>query len=122
MVLSSIILPGWGLSKTLQGEPYWLLGVAGYGCIAGSVYMNRTAIKTFDDYKVSMDADESNVLYDKAVKQHKISKSLGYSAAGIWAISIIWTLATPAPSHGISIQPVYNQYMNCTMISINYKF
>ena len=123
MVISSVVLPGWGLSKTRQGsKPYWLLGVAGYGCIAGSVYMNRTAIKTFDDYKVSMDADESNVLYDKAVQQHTISKSLGYSAAGIWAISIIWTLATSAPSPGFSIQPVYNQHMNCTMISINYKF
>ena len=44
-----------------------LIGVAGYGCIAGSVYLNRKASVTYDDYKLSMDADESNLLYDKTI-------------------------------------------------------
>ncbi len=44
MVLSSMVLPGWGLSKVKKGKPYWLLGVAGYGCIAGSVILNRSAL------------------------------------------------------------------------------
>ena len=131
MILSSIVLPGWGLSKIRQGKPYWLLGVAGYGCIAGSVYLNRTAINTYDEYRASMDIEDSNALYDKAIRQNTISKSLGYSAAGIWAISIIWSLVTTVPSpelsihqslHKISIQPLYNQHMNCTMISLNYVF
>ncbi|MBL7114118.1 MAG: hypothetical protein ISS19_19440 [Bacteroidales bacterium] len=131
MVLSSTVFPGWGLSKAKQGKPCWLLGVAGYGCIAGSVILNRTAIMTHDDYKVSLDADESITLYDKSVMQDNISEYLGYTAAGIWAVSLIWTIATSTASqelsdiqkfNNISIQPGYNQKMNCTMVSISYKF
>ncbi|MBA7520570.1 hypothetical protein ES705_12666 [subsurface metagenome] len=131
MVISSVVLPGWGLSKAKQGKPYWLLGVAGYGCIAGSIYLNRSAINTYDEYKLSMDADQVNTLYDKAVQQNNISKILGYSAAGIWAVSMIWTIATPTASkklsdiqrlNNINIQPLYNQKMNCAMLSISYKF
>ena len=131
MVLSSTVLPGWGLSKVRQGKPYWLLGVAGYSCIAGSVILNRSAILTHDDYRGSLDADESITLYDKSVRQDNISEYLGYTAAGIWAVSLIWTIATSTVSqdlsdiqrfNNISIQPGYNHKMNCTMVSISFKF
>ncbi|MCK4746166.1 MAG: hypothetical protein KAT15_03985, partial [Bacteroidales bacterium] len=100
-------------------------------CIAGSVILNRTAIMTHDDYKVSLDADESIKLYDKSVRQDNISEYLGYTAAGIWAVSLIWTIATSTASpelsdiqkfNNISIQPGYNQKMKFTMVTISYKF
>lgn len=131
MLLSSVVFPGWGLSKIKKNKTYMILGVAGYGCLAGSVYLNRTAINSYDEYKTSLDVNESNTLYDKSVSQNNTSKILGYSAAGIWVINIIWTLVSPVTPlelsdnhrfNNINIQPGYSQHLNCTTVSLYYKF
>ena len=131
MVFSSIALPGWGQSKKTPGKPYWIMGVAGYGCLSGSVILNRAGVNTYRDYLTSMDADESNSLYDKSVRQDNISEYLAYAAAGIWGANIIWTLVTPVTSreltdferlNNFNIQPVYNKQFDCTMVSITYTF
>jgi len=131
MVLSSIVLPGWGQSKVHQGKPYWLFGVAGYGCLAGSVYLNKQAINTYDEYKGLLDTGERNSLYDKAVRQDKISKYLAYSAATIWTINLIWVLATPNNSNNTAaihkqrkyiLAPYYDPYFNSTGFTLSYRF
>ena len=98
MVLSSVVLPGWGQTKTNKGKPYWLIGAAGYGCLAGSIILNLNSSSVYDDYKSEMDPDVSNDLFEKANQRKNISKYLAYSAIGIWAADIIWVLATPQPT------------------------
>ncbi len=131
MVLSSIILPGWGQSKVNQGKPYWLIGVAGYGCIAGSVYLNKKAINTYDDYESLLDIGERNTLYDQAVRQDKISEYLAFTAAGIWTINLIWVLATPNKANNTAafmkqrkynIAPSYDPYLKSTGFTLSYRF
>ena len=131
IVISSVILPGWGQSKTSRGKPYYVLGVVGYGCLGCSVILNRVAIGTYNDYKISLDVDERLSLFDKSVTQDNISEYLAFAAAGIWAANIIWALVTPISStelsdiemlKNINIQPAYNQKLNCAMVSFSYSF
>jgi len=129
MVLSSVFLPGWGQTKATKGKPYWLLGVAGYGCLAGSVSLNRMASSAYHDYKESTDIDEYNSLYDKAVERDKFSKYLAYSGIGIWVADLIWVLATPVKSSSVSqtdrklkIMPCFDARSNSKMVSLTYKF
>ncbi len=80
IIFSSMLFPGLGQTRNSGGKPYWIMGVAFYGCIAGSVYMNRVDMEEGDD---------------DAIDYGKISKALGYSAIGIWAINMIWAFAMP---------------------------
>jgi len=131
MVLSSVVLPGWGQTKASKGKPYWLLGVAGYGCIAGSISLNRMASSAYQDYKESIDPDEFNAFYDKAIQRDKISKYMAYSGIGIWVADLVWVLATPTKSsksptsredRKFKIMPGFDPCSNSTTVSLTYKF
>lgn len=131
MALTSAVLPGWGQTKASKGKPFWLIGAAGYGCIAGSVILNRSASSAYDNYKSSMDPDESNTLFDKAASRNSISKVLGYSAIGIWAADLIWVLATPVRNTQTSfkqnerklrISPGFDTSTNSGIVLLTYNF
>ncbi|KPK85909.1 MAG: hypothetical protein AMS27_06220 [Bacteroides sp. SM23_62_1] len=131
MVLSSVVLPGWGQTKASKGKPYWLLGVAGYGCLAGSITLNRMASSAYQDYKESPDPDEFNAFYDKAIQRDKISKYMAYSGIGIWVADLVWVLATPTSSQKstasredrkLKIIPGFDPGSNSTTVSLTYKF
>lgn len=131
MVLSSVILPGLGQSKVKKRRTALIMGIAGYGCVLGSFSMNRQAIATYDDYKLSLDPDERNSLYEKSVNLDKGSEVMANVAAAIWLANIVWVMLMPDPSkqladrpdsRTIKIQPVYDRHLNRTMISLSYKF
>jgi hypothetical protein len=131
MILTSAVLPGWGQTRASMGKPFWLIGAAGYGCIAGSVILNRSASSAYDDYKSSMDPDESNTLFDKAANRNSFSKVLGYSAIGIWAADLIWVVVTPARHQQaalkqsfrkVRVSPGYNACLNAGTITLTYNF
>jgi hypothetical protein len=82
-LLQSAVFPGWGLTSLTKGKPYWLLGVAGVGCIATSYYYNQQAHSSYDEYLESSD-DDITGYYDDAVAQGYISKAFAWSAAAIW--------------------------------------
>ena len=82
-ILQSAILPGWGLTSLTNGKPYWLIGAAGIGCIASSVYYNQKAHSSYDKY-LNSSADNITGFYDDAIKQGNISKVFAVSAAIIW--------------------------------------
>jgi hypothetical protein len=78
-----------------------------------------------------MDPDESNSLFDKAIKRNNFSKVLGYSAIGIWAADLIWVLVTPGKSHpspvtqknrNLRIVPGFDAGSNIGMVSLTYSF
>ena len=131
MFFSSLVLPGLGQSRIHRGKPYWLLGLASYGCLGGSFYLNKVGASTYNDYKSSVDINEGNELFDKAVKQDKISEYLVYTAAGIWTINLIWILASPGDIYDSStqlkqknfnIEPSYDPYLKSTGLTLTYRF
>lgn len=91
LVFQSLVFPGWGLSR-IQKKPHWIKGLAAYGCVAGSVYMNRRAVETYGQIDSYQDYQEKDDLYQESKKQDNISEALAYTAAGIWVIDFIWTL------------------------------
>ncbi len=82
-MLQSAILPGWGLTSLSNGRPYWLIGIAGIGCIASSVYYNQKAHSSYDSY-LNSSADNITGYYNDAIRQGNISKVFAVSAAIIW--------------------------------------
>ena len=87
MLLSSVV-PGLGLTKLSEGKPYWLLGVVGGGCIAASVYYNKKAASSFNDYLNSENIGNVDDYYNDAVKQENLSKIFIISAAAIWIVDL----------------------------------
>lgn len=131
MILTSIPLPGLGQSLLQRGKPFWLIGITGYGCLGGSVVLNRLAASTYGDYKISEDYEERTSLYNEAVQKDKYSRYLVYSAIGLWAADLIWVIATPTKSakseawkkeRRLEIKPYLDANSNVTMISLTYKF
>ena len=90
-IFLSAILPGLGLTAMDKGKPYWIMGVAGYGLLAGSVYMNKTAEQEYKDYLDAKDTGEANDFYDSSKKYNQLSQTMAYAAIGVWAGSLIWT-------------------------------
>ena len=131
MMVSTLVLPGLGQAKARGNYTYIIMGVAGYGCVAGAALMNRRAINTYDSYKAELDIDKRNNLFNQSKRQDNISESLANAAAGIWAVNIIWTVFIQEKSKKsvdwqgakrINIYPVYDQQLGCTMVSLRYKF
>lgn len=122
IILQSLLFPGLGLSR-VSGNPHWIRGVAGYGCIAGAVIMNRKAIATYDGIAGLPDFDEKNDLYQQSLSQDKVSEILAYAAIGIWVTDLIWTIAgTSDPGAGFSFRSLVDPVSGVAMIGINYKF
>ena len=128
--LQSLAVPGLGLSR-LTGDPHWIRGVAGYGCIAGAVILNRTAVNTFNEIENLEDFHEINETYDQAKQQDNISEVLAYTAIGIWVADLVWTLVGTSdlnrPSglsenKGISVGGDIDPVSNVPMLSLRYRF
>jgi len=75
LILSSTILPGAGLTRVHSGKPYWIIGIAGYGCIAASVLINKKAVSSYNAYVNSYDINESKTLALKNTKGFSIGSS-----------------------------------------------
>jgi hypothetical protein len=86
--LLSMVFPGWGLTRLSNGKPYWLLGIAAVGCFATSIYFDRLAVSSYDDYKNSMDPIESDNYFNNAETQVLISNICAYSAIAIWVVDL----------------------------------
>lgn len=128
----SAVFPGWGLSRMDNGKPYWLMGVAAYGCLVGGYYLNMEAVTNYDTYVNSLEKSERDNLASKWEKQNKISKTLAYTAAGIWAVNLIWTtsMAQKAKQYyigygnqpGLNIAPVFTAQNKGAGVSLMYNF
>jgi hypothetical protein len=90
-LLYSTIWPGWGLNKMDKSKPYWLMGIAGYGSLAGSIVLNKMANTNYTSYLNNTEDNLNDELIDKSKTQNNISKSLAYTAIGIWGINLVWT-------------------------------
>ncbi|MCK4346315.1 MAG: hypothetical protein KAX05_13610 [Bacteroidales bacterium] len=131
LILSSTILPGAGLTRVHSGKPYWIIGLAGYGCIATSIIYNKKAVTSYNNYIDSYDIEESKKLFDNSLTEDNISKILAYSAIGIWVTDIIWVAVSAGKKNktlalknikGFSIGSSYNPCFKKPMVSLSYRF
>jgi hypothetical protein len=129
-VFQSLLFPGLGLSR-INHKPHWFRGVAGYGCVAGSVLLNSFSNTSYNSYLESRDITARNDFYNTSVKQTSISSTLLYSAIGVWVIDFIWTFAGSkykstamkyGQTKGLSVQPIYNSELNTPALAFKYTF
>ena len=130
LVFQSLLFPGWGLTQ-VKKKPHWIKGLAGYGCIAGSVYLNRQAVETYAQIDSFQDYQDKDDLYQKALKQDNISEVLAYTAAGIWVVDFIWTLVgtselkakhKKSPVSGLSLITDIDPLTYAPMVGIHISF
>jgi len=130
VILLSLALPGTGLSR-VTGNPHWIRGVAGYGCIAGAIVLNKQAIKTYDNFTNAKSIENANSLLAESTRQDNLSEVLAYSAAGIWVLDIVWNLIGTSDlmnsyrngvDRGISINTSIDPNLGFPLVGINYRF
>jgi len=123
----SAVLPGLGNRMVKGSGAQWLLGVAGYGCIIGSVVLNRSAYDAYEDYKLADNAEDRDDYFSKAENNDKISKILIYGAAAIWVTDLIWTgiqagKARKNSNPKVSFNYYYDSYLNEPLFGLSYRF
>ena len=93
-IVSSIALPGSGLSYVNNGKPYWLMGVAAYAGLATAVYFNSKAnfIKKYPE--PYSDLNRQNELNDSYEQYKSYARVAAISTGIIWTVNLIWTFAT----------------------------
>ena len=130
LLLQSLVIPGLGLSR-LTGKPHWIRGVAGYGCIAGSIAMNRKSYLTYQGIGEREDFDGKFDQLQASIQQDNISEILAYAAIGIWVTDFIWTVAGISSYHkrslqgqsrAISITPGLDPLTLAPVVGIRYNF
>jgi len=131
LIAQSIAFPGLGLSRLNPGTPHWLRGVAGYGCLAGSIYYNRMAWSNYQNYLGSENPTEIDDHFDRAYQQKKTSGILAYVALGTWVVDLAWTILGTSGMKGdqfsatqkrISIGTTVEPVSNVPMIALSYRF
>ena len=129
LIVQSLALPGLGLTRA-TGKPHWIRGVAGYGCLAGAVILNRTAYSDYQSYLDSETTSEVDELYNRARSQKTTSQILGYAAIGVWVADLVWNIA--GTSHlneqqagmqrGISVGAAVEPLSAAPQLCLRYRF
>lgn len=131
IVMLSAIVPGLGLTKLSNKKPYWLIGVAGAGCIASSVYYNYQASSNYDKYSTTYDSEKINTYFDNAEKQKLYSDIFALSAAIIWVADIGVTSLAALHKNKVNRRKnennlktgiYFDSVTDSPMLSLKYKF
>lgn len=96
----SALYPGLGFTGMDKSKLHLLKGFTSYGCLVSSLILNRTAINSYESYKVTSTIEERAQLLASAKRQDNISEILAWSAAGIWAIELAWIFLKPLKGTG----------------------
>lgn len=130
VMLQSIALPGLGLTR-VTGKPHWIKGVVGYGCIAGSVILNRKAINSYKGIYDLTEYNDKDELFQESIRQDNISETLAYVAIGIWVAELVWTwIGTNDLNEkpflgdlkGLTLETSMDPLMRTPMIGVGYRF
>ncbi len=132
IVIQSLVIPGLGLSR-MTGNPHWLRGLAGYGCLAGSYYLNRQSLITFEGIERYSDFDDKYEQLQKSITQDNISEVLAFTAIGIWLADLIWNVAGITSfnkrsftgenrGRGIAIRPGIDPLTYAPVVGIKFSF
>ena len=128
LLLQSVAFPGLGLYR-YKGGPHWIRGILGYGCLAGSIVMNRVAVHTYDGIIDLAGYDAKNAEYQKSLSQDQVSEALAYTAIAIWVSDLVWTIAgtsdlnrKAALNGGIRIDPLIDPVSLAPMLALTLQF
>jgi hypothetical protein len=126
LILMSTVLPGLGQTK-MSGKPWWLVGVASYGALAGGFIFHKSYLNTYDSYKDEKDPFVRADLQDQAQKKLNISNTLFVTAASLWVANIIWVAVTPNSNQPLKhvrvyIKPVIMPYNEGAIVSLRVDF
>jgi hypothetical protein len=128
LILQSAAFPGLGLTR-YKGGPHWIKGVAGYGCLAGSIFMNQSAVNTYDGIMDEAGYEAKNELFQKAVRQDQISKGMAYAAIAIWVSDLVWTLVgtsdlstKSAQNSRLRVEPSLDPVFQAPLLSFKIQF
>lgn len=129
LIVQSLALPGLGLTRAKE-KPHWIRGVAGYGCIAGAIILNRTAYSNYQSYLDSESTREVDELFNKAQSQKTTSQILGYAAIGIWVADLVWNIAGTSNlnekqagiKRGISVGAAVEPLSATPQLCLRYRF
>lgn len=130
LVLQSVALPGWGLSSLHKKKPYWIIGIAGYGIIAGSVIYHQASRVSYNDFLDTDDPGQESIYYDKYKSQKTISMAGAIGAATIWVADLIWIYSASSKQNNqvtssrnkLSLLPDYDLRYNLLGFQLKYTF
>lgn len=128
LIGQSVALPGLGLSR-YKGGPHWIRGAIGYGCVAGSIIMNRAAVNTYNGIIDQAGFDAKNTVYQKSLTQDQVSEVLAYTAVAIWISDLVWTVVGTSDlnvaaymQRGFRIEPALDPLSHAPLLAITLQF
>ena len=130
LVVQSLVLPGLGLSR-LKRKPHWLRGLIGYGCLGGSVYLNREAAARLNTIPDNSNFNTQTDIFQQVVMMDNISEGLAYAAIGMWVIDFFWTVAGSSPlkkssvysgTEGFTLNAGVDPITHAPLLGISFRF
>jgi len=127
-MLKSAVFPGLGQTKVSNGKPYWLMGVAFYGSLAGGIVTYSGYKSNYDKYVAEeTDPQKRSDFLSKAEKNANLSSALLVTAAVIWTSNMIWVGATPNKYQALkykplTLQPAADPLNGAALLTLRYKF
>ncbi len=124
----SVLLPGLG-NRVVKGTgAQWLLGVVGYGCVAGTILMNNASYNTYQDYLDETKPADRDDLYNTAKTQKTVSSVFLGAAIVIWAGDLLWTglqagnARKKSGKSDVSFISTYDPVSKRPLFGFNYRF
>lgn len=127
LIFQTLALPGLGLSKIHNNKPFWIMGIAGYGCIAGSIGFNAASKANFGNWERSFD----NTFYEEYKSQKTASTICMAGAAAIWVTNIVLVfrdssnhknLSGIGEYKNLSLLMTYEPNYNATQLKLKFTF
>lgn len=94
VLFASMLVPGLGQKKASGKGGHLVFSGLVYGAGGASLASYIIYKNTYSDYQAAS-GTERDELFTKSEKYHNISQYMMYSAAGLWAINMIWSAAIP---------------------------
>lgn len=128
-ILLSTLLPGLGNTKLSEGKPYWLLGVASYGCLGGGIMMWLNSSTALKNYNTATTEDARDKSFSKSKSAGQNATYLFIGAGALWVGDLIITAVQGGKSNKatsmnkrISVGYGYDTAMKQPLMMIKYKF
>jgi hypothetical protein len=130
--LLSTFYPGLGIYRIEKKKPYLLLGVAGYGCLATSIFLNIKANENYESYLNNTDDNLNDELLNKSQSQNNLSNTMAYTAIGVWGVNLIWTAIKVRKKNNLNLSKIdgkkvllysaYDPYSRTNSLILRYRF
>lgn len=127
-MLLSVLVPGLGQSKISKSKPYWVMGVASYGALAGGLVTYNGYKSNYDKYLAEETDPQKRANYlNKAEKQANMSGALFVTTAAIWTTNLIWVALTPnryqpLKYKPLTLSPSADPLNGVALLTLRYRF